>query len=199
MSDSNYVLPANPNESVSYLPERLDSIVLAAGNFWSAQAFFSRIRGVASCQAGYVNGRLRSVSFAEVDRGDTGFAFALRLHYDPEVVSLAQLLDVFFAVIDPVAKGHQGFDWGYQYRTGVYYTAENNLTQIRQAFERCREKHEERITVELTALQNFIIAEDEQQRYLENHPGTYFSIDFSLLDSINRLTVPDAESAGADA
>ncbi len=199
MPDSNYVLPANPNESIAYLPERLNNIVLAAGNFWSAQAFFSRIRGVASCQAGYVNGRLRSVTFSEVDRGDTGFAFAVRLYYDPEIVSLDQLLDVFFAVIDPVAKGHQGFDWGYQYRTGVYYTEDNDLLLIKQAFERCREKQEQRITVELTALQNFVIAEDEQQRYLERHPDTYFSIDFSLLDSINKLTLPDEVIGSANA
>ncbi len=184
MAENLSILPANPNNDLCYLPERLHSIVLAAGNFWSAQAFFTRIRGVASCQAGYVNGRFRQVSFQEVDRGDTGFAFAIRIQYDPEIVHLEQLLDVFFTVINPVAKGHQGYDWGYQYRTGIYYTDENDLGAILAAFERCREKHVERITVELAELQNFVVAEKEQQNYLEKNPDTYQSLDFSLLNPV---------------
>lgn len=182
MNESAYLLPPNPNDGMCYLPERLQSIVLAAGSFWSAQAFFSRVRGVAECQAGYVNGRYRNVSFKEVDRGNTGFAFAIRILYDPDIVRLEQLLDVFFSVIDPVAKGHQGYDWGYQYRTGVYYTEEHDLKLIKAAFERCREKHADRITVELVRLDNFVPAEEEQQNYLDKHPETYRSLDFSLLD-----------------
>lgn len=177
-------LPPNPNEGVTYLPERLQSIVLSAGSFWSAQAFFKRLKGVADVQAGYVNGRYKTVSYNEVERGDTGFAFAIKVFYDPDIIKLSSLLDVFFKVIDPVAKDHQGYDWGCQYRTGIYYTDENDLDVIKEAFERCREMNVERITVELSELKNFVVAEKAQQNYLEKNPDTYHSLNFDLLESL---------------
>ncbi len=183
-SETKRALPPNPNEGIVYLPERLQSIVLSAGNFWSAQAFFKRIKGVADVQAGYVNGRFKTVSYNEVERGDTGFAFAIKVMYDPDIIHLSTLLDCFFQVIDPVAKGHQGYDWGYQYRTGIYYTDENDLDVIKAAFERCRERNVERITVELSELKNFVVAEKAQQDYLEKNPETYRSLNFDLLESI---------------
>lgn len=185
MSEVQPPLPANPNDAIAYLPEQLSSLVLAAGSFWSAQAFFERLFGVAKCVAGYANGRLRHCRFEQVERGDSGFAFAVKLFYDGRLLELDDLLDIFFGLIDPVAEGHQRTDWGPQYRTGVYYSDERELSRIKQAFERCRAKHAQRLTVELCPLRNFVVAEKEQQHYLEKQPDTYRTLDFSLLDALN--------------
>lgn len=179
------VLPENPNLLRCYLPERLQSIVLAAGHPWGAQAFFSRLLGVASCTSGYVNGNCPNPDFALVDRGRSGYAFAVEICYSPDLLPLERLLEIFFSTIDASASGHQGADWGSQYRTGIYFQHESDLPIIRAAFAKQRDLSEGRLTSELQPLRCFFPAEVEQQHYLEQHPEAYCSLDLNQLNRWN--------------
>ncbi len=174
-------LPFNPNSLRCYLPERLRMIVLAAGHPWGAQAFFTRVPGVAECLMGYVNGNGRGVDFQTVDRGKTGYAFALRIKYDPGILPLYRLLEIYFSLIRACEQGHQGYDWGSQYRTGIYYLHAEDQELIETAFRHQRTSLEGRIVTEFKPVENFILAEEEQQSYLEHHPEAYCAQDLSLL------------------
>lgn len=184
MTSSICTLPDNPNLRRCYLPERLRQIVLGAGHPWGAQAFFARVPGVAEVVCGYANGTLPNASFASVDSGKGAFCFAQRIKYDPDRLPLERLLEIFFLLIDPCAKGHQGYDWGLPYRSGVYYTDERDLPVIEAIFQKVRGKAPGRITTELLPLNHFVVAEDEQQNYLERHPDAYCACDLGLLERI---------------
>jgi len=97
------------------------TIVLAGGCFWGIQKYLSLIPGVLSTQAGYANSVVEAPGYEQVCTGATGAAEAVRVSYDPDVLPLRDLLDLFFEVIDPVTINRQGADVGAQYRTGIYY------------------------------------------------------------------------------
>jgi len=97
------------------------TIVLAGGCFWGVQKYLSLIGGVTGTQAGYANSVVEAPSYEQVCTGATNAAEAVWVSYDPEVLPLRDLLDLFFRVIDPIAVNQQGADVGAQYRTGIYY------------------------------------------------------------------------------
>jgi len=106
--------------------------------------------------------------------------------YDENVISLAQLLDYYFMVIDPVAVNRQAHDVGIQYRTGIYYTGEDQLPAIRDVFSREQAKAGRPLAVEVLPLAEFYPAEEYHQKYLDKNPGGYCHIPavyFSLKNS----------------
>lgn len=174
-------LPPNPNLMREYNNEQLKHIVLAGGNFWGVEAFMARIPGVAKAESGYANGAGKNMTLPKVLHGYSGYALAVRVSYDPRVISLRKLLDLFFTIIDPTTLNHQGYDWGEAYRTGVYYEDEEDYAEIEAAFERLRAQSPQRIMVEFEALRNFLKAEPAQQQYLEKNPDAYCPISFETL------------------
>ena len=98
----------------------LREIYLAGGCFWGVEEYFSRIPGVAGAVSGYANGRVERPTYEQVCSDTTGFAEAVRISYDPDVVTLRILIRQFFEIIDPVSVNRQGNDRGSQYRTDVY-------------------------------------------------------------------------------
>jgi peptide-methionine (S)-S-oxide reductase len=112
----------NPVASGS-LPE---SIVLAGGCFWGVQAVFQHLRGVVSATSGYAGGSAKNAKYELVSTGNTGHAESVRVTYDPALVSLGQVLKVFFDVAhDPTELNRQGPDEGPQYRSAIFYTGDN--------------------------------------------------------------------------
>ncbi len=151
------------------------TIYLAGGCFWGMQKFFDQFEGVVSTQVGYANGPDRAPTYQEVCR-DSGHAETVRIDYDEEKLSLDRLLDLFFLVIDPLSVNKQGEDEGIQYRTGVYYTAADQLPALRAAFDREAAQVGAPLAVELLPLQNFFPAEGYHQKYLDKNPGGYCHI-----------------------
>ena len=96
----------------------LREIYLAGGCFWGVEEYFSRIPGVAGAVSGYANGRVERPTYEQVCLDTTGFAEAVRISYDPDVVTLRILIRQFFEIIDPISVNRQGNDRGSQYRTG---------------------------------------------------------------------------------
>ena len=154
------------------------TIYLAGGCFWGTQKFFDQFEGVLSTQVGYANGPTENPSYQEVCRS-SGHAETVRIDYDPDIVSLTQLLDWYFLTVDPTSYHRQGGDMGIQYRTGIYYTEDGQLPEIRARYAREQEKYKQ-------PLENFYPAEEYHQKYLDKNPGGYCHISRELLHLADR-------------
>ena len=151
------------------------TIYLAGGCFWGVQRFFDQFEGVLGTEVGYANGPDRAPTYQEVC-ASSGHAETVRIDYDAEGISLAELLKFYFAVIDPLSVNRQGNDRGIQYRTGIYYTDADQLPEIEAAYRTEEEKVGAKLAVELRPLENFFSAEEYHQKYLEKNPGGYCHI-----------------------
>jgi len=157
----------------------MKTIYLAGGCFWGVQKFFDQFEGVLHTEAGYANGPENTPSYEEVCRG-SGHAETVRIDFDEEKLSLTDLLEYYFMIIDPVSYNRQGADEGIQYRTGIYYEDESLLPEA-QAFYDRKEAEEmarsyEPLAVELEPLRNFYPAEEYHQKYLDKNPRGYCHI-----------------------
>lgn len=160
---------------------KTSEIYLAAGCFWGAQRFFDLVRGVESTEVGYANGFVQNPSYKAVKAGGTGYAETVRLSYDKSVISLAEILELYFKIIDPVSLNRQGGDIGEQYRTGIFYTDDGDLRVINPIVERVAREHSEPLAVQVLPLENFYTAEEYHQKYLEKNPGGYCHITPAML------------------
>ena len=96
-------------------------IYLAGGCFWGVEAFISRLKGVNQTEVGYANGMDLAPTYEKVCSGKTGHAETVKVTYNPEIISLEEILENFYNIIDPFTKNRQGADIGTQYRTGIYW------------------------------------------------------------------------------
>ncbi len=150
-------------------------ICLAGGCFWGTQKYFDQFKGVISTDVGYANGPTAAPTYQDVC-ASSGHAETVRIVYDRNVISLTELLNRYFMIIDPVSVNRQGNDCGIQYRTGIYYTDENQLPEIKAVYAAEEEKAGTKLAVELLPLQNFYPAEEYHQKYLDKNPGGYCHI-----------------------
>ncbi|WP_082967457.1 peptide-methionine (R)-S-oxide reductase MsrB [Paenibacillus oryzae] len=174
--------PPKTVKAMSVPESELDDLYLAGGCFWGVEAYMARINGVQDVTSGYANGEGENPTYKDVIRGDRGFAETVHVKYDPKQVSLEKLLDHFFRVVDPTSVNKQGNDRGIQYRSGVYYTSPEDAEIIKQAVAQEQEKYDKPIVTEVLPLQNYYLAEEYHQDYLEKNPNGYCHIDLSILD-----------------
>ena len=168
------------------LEKGLKEIYCAGGCFWGAEKAFRMLDGVKETWTGYANGTIDNPRYEDVCRGDTGYRETVRIVYDPNEVSLSTIMKAFFLCIDPTVRNRQGNDIGSQYQTGVYYTDEEDLAVIVDAFEEEKKKHD-RFYVELKPLMNFWSAEEYHQKYLDKHPFGYCHITKIEFDAVKAL------------
>ena len=153
----------------------MKTVYLAGGCFWGVQKFIDQFQGVVSTETGYANGNTENPTYKDVCNG-SGHAESVKVVYDENVLSLRELLEYYCKVIDPVSVNRQGNDTGVQYRTGVYYTQEDQLPEIQNIFHQQEEKVGKKLAVELLPLANFYPAEEYHQKYLDKNPGGYCHI-----------------------
>jgi len=153
----------------------LKTIYLAGGCFWGTQKFFDQFAGVCGTEVGYANGPETEISYQEVCRG-SGHAETVKVDFDETRLSLTDLLDRYFMVIDPLSINRQGGDMGIQYRTGIYYTDPSLLPEISARVQKEAEALGRPLEVEVKPLSNFCPAEEYHQKYLEKNPGGYCHI-----------------------
>jgi len=116
--------------AVSFLTQAADTpaskatAIFAGGCFWCVEADFEKLPGVIEAESGYTAGQTKNPSYEAVSAGHTGHAEAVRVIYDPQKVSYAQLVDYFWHHIDPTVKDRQFCDIGNQYRSGIYWQNE---------------------------------------------------------------------------
>lgn len=157
----------------------MKDIVLAGGCFWGVEAYFKRIPGVVETQVGYANGTLENPSYQDVCTSTTGHAEVIYITYDEKQLSLEHLLEEYWGIIDPTLQDQQGPDIGPQYRTGIFYTHEEDLSTILQSKEKEQTKYQKPIVTEVEPLDVFYTAEEYHQDYLDKNPDGYCHIDLS--------------------
>lgn len=151
---------------------RKETATLGGGCFWCLEAVYERLRGIRSVEPGYAGGIVPNPTYRAVCGGGTGHAEVVRLTFDPDQISLREVLEVFFAVHDPTTPNRQGADVGPQYRSIVLYeseaqrrTAEDVVAALEQegAFEAP-------IVTEIVPLEAFHPAESYHREYFRRNP-----------------------------
>lgn len=166
-----------------------NTIYLAGGCFWGLEKLMQSIPGVLDALSGYANGTSEAdANYQTVCTGRTGFRETVRVTYDPNRVSLDQLLFAYFEVIDPTAINRQGHDTGTQYQAGVYYVDTESQATVARIFaiERARTPG---FAVENGPLKNFFPAEEYHQDYLDKNPGGYCHIPLEQIARLSNSTI----------
>lgn len=148
-------------------------IILAGGCFWGVEAYFKRLKGVISTRVGYTDGVTIRPTYQEVCTGLTEHVEACEVIYDSEVISLTQLMNHLFQIIDPTSLNKQGGDVGTQYRTGIYYEDEADRSIILDFIQKMQPKYLKPIVVEVKKETPFYDAEEYHKDYLTKNPSGY--------------------------
>lgn len=176
----------------------LEEIWLAGGCFWGTEAYIALVEGVLTTAVGYANGTTEHPTYEDVCTGRTGFAEAVYVQYDPAIVSLSFLLELYYKSVNPHSLNKQGGDIGTQYRTGIYYL-KNKEDKVKEIVTESLETLEKRLgkatVIEQGVLQNFYLAEEYHQAYLKKNPSGYCHIPqqlFSYAAAAKEYKVPTA-------
>ena len=168
------------NEMRTYDETKVKTIYLAGGCFWGLEAYMQKLNAVEDAISGYANGKTENPSY--YDLKTSGHAETVKVIYNPEIISLEDILAHYLRVVNPVSVNKQGNDVGTQYRTGIYYTDEAEKAIIENVLAKEQTKHDKPIAIEVEPLRHFYEAEEYHQDYLEKNPGGYCHIDLSLAD-----------------
>lgn len=160
-----------PDKKTLTMEKEKDTATFANGCFWCTEAIFQDVRGVEKVTSGYTDGNTQNPTYEEVCTGNTGFAEALQIIYDPSQVSFDELLEIFWKTHDPTTLNRQGNDVGTQYRSGIYY---HNDDQKKKAeyYKTALDKSgafESPIVTEIKPFRHFYAAEDYHQSYFNNN------------------------------
>lgn len=151
----------------------LQTITLGGGCFWCTEAVYLDVRGVSSVQSGYCNGHVVKPSYEQVCGGDTGHNEVVQLTFDPSVISLTQILDIFFVVHDPTTLNRQGNDTGTQYRSGIYTHNPEQHQVVLDYMKGLKPSgfFSQPIVTEVLPVDNFWPAEDYHHNYYARNPN----------------------------
>lgn len=154
----------------------MKDIYFAGGCFWGVEEYFSRINGVIDTEVGYANSKVENPSYELVCSGMTDSAETVKIIYDENIISLENLLEKLFLVIDPTLLNRQGNDIGSQYRTGIYYNNDEDFKLINSYINKIRHNYDKDILTEFLKIKNFYPAEEYHQDYLKKNPNGYCHI-----------------------
>ncbi|HIU77255.1 MAG TPA: peptide-methionine (R)-S-oxide reductase MsrB [Candidatus Pelethocola excrementipullorum] len=157
-------------------------IYLAGGCFWGTEKYLENIAGIISTEVGYANGNTQNPTYEEVCYRHTGHAETVKVQYEDDIIGLPFLLELYYDVINPVSVNRQGGDVGTQYRTGIYYTSDEDRGVIQDSIEKLQMKYEEKIAIEVKPLLNYYKAEEYHQKYLDKNPGGYCHIGYNKFE-----------------
>lgn len=152
--------------------KNLSTITLGAGCFWCTEAALLQIKGVEKVVSGYSNGKVANPTYEQVCTKLTGHVEVAQIFYDPKVVKLEQILEVFFVIHDPTSMDKQGADEGPQYRSAIFYHDD----QQKAIAEKCMEAANKalapaKVVTVLEPLKSFYPAEDYHQDYYNRNPN----------------------------
>lgn len=156
-----------------------ETLYVAGGCLWGVQEFMQYLPGVIETEAGRANG-----SGCSTQGPYDGYAECVKVRFDPVVVTVDQLMNYFFEIIDPYSVNRQGEDVGEKYRTGVYSKCRMHLILARQYIERRADA--EKIAVEILPLSNYVRSDEEHQQRLTRFPDDYCHIPKGLLHKYKR-------------
>lgn len=144
-----------------------ETAIFAGGCFWCTEAVFQSLEGVDGVESGYIGGDVANPTYKQVCGGDTGHAEAIRITFDPSVISYADLLDVFFATHDPTQLNRQGNDIGTQYRSAIFPLDTAQADAARAGTARAAADWPAPIVTTIESASEWYPAEDYHQAYWE--------------------------------
>jgi len=153
-------------------PIKTEEATFAAGCFWGVEHLLKQIKGVVSTTVGYTGGHVKSPTYAQVCSGTTGHAEAVRVEFDPSIITYRELLGYFWRLHDPTQLNRQGPDIGEQYRSAIFY----HTDEQRETAEKSKAEFDAsgvfgtRAVTEITPLSEFYEAEEYHQDYFDRHP-----------------------------
>ncbi|MBW6474324.1 MAG: peptide-methionine (S)-S-oxide reductase MsrA [Anaerolineaceae bacterium] len=152
--------------------QKLNKIVLGGGCFWCLDPIYKNLTGVEDVVVGYAGGSVIYPTYEQVCTGRTGHAEVVEVTYDPEMISLSGLLEVFFQVHDPTSLNRQGADVGTQYRSIILLNDEAEMQQVKEIVEKIDQSSlwRSKIVTQIDVLTEFFPAEEYHQDYYEKNP-----------------------------
>jgi peptide-methionine (S)-S-oxide reductase len=149
------------------------TLVLGGGCFWCTESVFLQVRGLTQVESGYSNGQAPQPTYEMVCTGTSGHNEVVRLEFDPQQISLTELLEIFFLIHDPTTLNRQGNDVGTQYRSAIYCTTSEQLQAAQamvQALDAAGDFGKPLVT-EVQMLSNYARAEEYHQNFFAKNPG----------------------------
>jgi peptide-methionine (S)-S-oxide reductase len=149
----------------------LETLTLGAGCFWCVEAVFEQVKGVSKVRSGYMGGQVAQPTYREVCTGRTGHAEVVQFSFDPSVVSMENLLEIFFGTHDPTTLNRQGEDVGTQYRSVIFYRGDEQRKTATKFMERLQQDNPfgRPVVTELAEAGVFYVAENYHQEYFRLH------------------------------
>jgi peptide-methionine (S)-S-oxide reductase len=166
--------------------KRLEHATFGSGCFWCSEAVFERLPGVKGVVAGYAGGNVPNPTYEAVSSGRTGHAEVVQITYDPDSVSYAQLLDLFWQSHDPTSLNRQGADAGTQYRSIILYDTDEQRAIAERTKAEVQKNFSSPIVTEIVPLKTFYKAEDYHQDYFANNPDAPYCI-FVIKPKLDKL------------
>lgn len=149
----------------------MQKALLGGGCFWCLEAVYHRVKGVQSAISGYAGGEIPNPDYRSVCGGDTGHAEVVEVTFDPEVISYAQLLEIFWVIHNPTTLNRQGADVGTQYRSVIYYYDAAQKAEAEASIAQAQGEFSDPIVTELSAAPTFYPAEAYHQKYFDLNPN----------------------------
>ena len=148
----------------------IEIATLGGGCFWCTEAVFQEVKGVASVESGYTGGQVIDPSYEQICDGTTGHAEAVRVNFDPDVISYRELLEIFFTIHDPTTLNRQGNDVGTEYRSVIAYHSPQQHATAKAVIAEMANVWDAPLVTELVAAETFYVAEPYHQNYFRQNP-----------------------------
>lgn len=159
---------------VEILMERImaatELATLGGGCFWCTEAVYQELKGVQHVESGYIGGHVPDPSYEQICDGTTGHAEAVRIEFDPAIVSYRQILEIFFTIHDPTTLNRQGNDVGTQYRSVIFYHTPQQHDCAKHVIAEMANVWDAPIVTQLLPVETWYKAEDYHQNYFRNNP-----------------------------
>ena len=155
--------------------EERATATFAGGCFWCMQPPFEKLEGVVSTTVGYTGGHTKNPTYEEVSAGGTGHAESVEIVYDPQKLTYAKLLDVFWRNVDPLTPEAQFCDHGHQYRTAIFYHDAEQKRLAEESRDKVQARLQKPVVTEIVAASRFYPAEEYHQDFYKKNPVRYFT------------------------
>ena len=145
----------------------MEIAVLALGCFWGPEKKYGQLDGVYRTEVGYCGGNSPNTNYREVCTGTTNHAEAVKLEFDPKVITYEQIINKFFEFHDPTTLNSQGPDFGTQYRSEIFYLNDEQKNIAQKVIDDVNKELSGKVVTKLSELKNYCTAEEYHQKYLE--------------------------------
>ena len=145
----------------------MEIAVLALGCFWGPEKKYGQLDGIYRTEVGYCGGNSPNTNYREVCKGTTNHAEAVKLEFDPKVITYEQIIKKFFEFHDPTTLNSQGPDFGTQYRSEIFYLNDEQKIIAQKIIDDVNTKLSGKVVTKLSELKNYCTAEEYHQKYLE--------------------------------